>query len=143
MRATMALLVITLMAQLATQDAVAQTTPDQTPPPTSTPQSAPTPAPEATPAPTAASVPTQPPPGGPKARDFLGLDVFGADGQRIGKVVKAAELADGKAGDLEIRSPGFFGFFSNLYVVPADKAILKSGHVDLSVTSDQAKQWTK
>jgi hypothetical protein len=69
--------------------------------------------------------------------------VFGADGHRIGKVVKAAELADGKRGDLEIRSPGFFGFFSSLYVVPADKATLRSGRVDLSVTSGEAKQWMK
>ena len=125
MRATIALLAITLIAQIAILDAVAQTTTDQTPPPANAPPPVPTPAPEATPAPTAAPVPT--PPSGPKARDFQGLDVFGADGQRIGKVAKAGELADGKAGELEIRSPGFFGFFSRLYVVPAEKVTLKNG----------------
>jgi hypothetical protein len=54
-----------------------------------------------------------------------------------------AELAGGNPGNLEIHSRGFFGFFVSVYVVPADKATLKGGRVELSATTDQAKQWVK
>lgn len=139
MRTPMALLAIALAAGVGA-GALAQTTTDQPPAanPTPPPATAPTPAPAPAPA-----TPASPPPSGPKAREFQGLDVFGSDGKQIGKVVKAAELAGGKAGDLEIHSQGFFGFFASVYVVPADKATLKSGRVELSATSDQAKQWVK
>lgn len=135
MRAIVALLAITFAACVVGTGLQAQTTKDQPPAASqgSPPAAAPTPAPVATPT----------PPPGPKAKDFQGLDVFGSDGKQLGKVVKAAELTDGKAGDLEVHSSGFFGFFGSVYVVPADKATLKNGRVDLSMSSEQAKQLRK
>ena len=111
--------------------AVAQTTPtEQGSPPPSTPaptQSAPTPAPAP----------------GPKAKDLQGLDVFGSDAQQIGKVTKVETMPDGKVKGIEVHSSGFFGFFSKAYVVPAEKMNLKNGRVELSMTSEQAKQLVK
>ena len=97
--------------------------------------------PAATPAPAQPQPPTPPP--GPKASAFKGLDVFGSDGQQIGKVVTATEAPDGAAKEIEVRSSGFLGFFANVFMVPADKATIKGGRVELAATSDQAKQWRR
>lgn len=69
--------------------------------------------------------------------------MFGSDSQQIGKVVKAVDTPDGKVGDIEIHSSGFFGYFAKVYVVPAAKTTVKSGRVELSATSDEAKKWLK
>jgi len=114
-----------------TFNAVAQTTTTEQPQ-----------APPSSPAPTQI-VPAPTPPPGPKAKDLEGLDVFGSDAQRIGKVANVAVLPDGKIKDIEVQSSGFFGFFSKIYIVPAEKMHLKNGRVELSMTSEQAKQLVK
>jgi ribosomal 30S subunit maturation factor RimM len=90
-------------------------------------------------------VPGQPapprPPAGPGAKDFEGLDVFGSDGQQIGRVVKTSETPNGQVKNIEVHSSGFFGFFAKVFMVPADKATIKAGRVELAASSDQAKQW--
>jgi hypothetical protein len=78
-----------------------------------------------------------------KAKDLEGLDAFGSDGQQVGKVVKANVLSDGNVKDAEIRSSGFFGFFSTAYIVPADKLSVKGGRVAISLTSEEVKKLTK
>ena len=97
------------------------------------------------PAPSANTVtPTTPaPPPGPKAGDVKGLDVFGSDGQQVGRVVNATETPEGRVKDVEVHSRGFFGYFATAYFVPGDKVTVKGGRVELSVPSDQAKQWAK
>lgn len=76
-------------------------------------------------------------------KEIEGLDVFGSDGQQVGKVVKVNLVADGKVKDVEVQSRGFLGFFSKTYVVPAEKLNKKGGRVDLSMTSEQARQFAK
>jgi hypothetical protein len=93
--------------------------------------------PAATPANPVATVPAL------KATDLEGLDAFGSDGQQVGKVVKVNVQADGNVKDAEIRSSGFFGFFSSAYVVPADKLSVKGGRVAISLTSDEVEKLTK
>lgn len=92
------------------------------------------------PAPTPAPVTTVPT---LKAKDLEGLDAFGSDGQQVGKVVKANVLPDGNVKDAEIRSSGFFGFFSTTYIVPADKLSVKGGRVAISLTSEDVKKLAK
>jgi PRC-barrel domain len=79
----------------------------------------------------------------PSAKDLEGKDAFSSDSQQLGKVAKANTLADGNVKDIEIQSSGFLGFFSKTYVVPADKASVKGGRVEISMTSDQVKQLAK
>jgi hypothetical protein len=69
--------------------------------------------------------------------------VFTSDGQQLGTVTKANTLSDGNIKDIEVETAGFFGFFSTTYVVPVGKTALKGGRVDLSITSEQAKQLTR
>ena len=76
------------------------------------------------------------------AKDLEGVDVFGSDGQQIGKVTKVDE-ANGKVTSVEVKSPGLFGFFAKTYVVPAEKLNKKDGRVELTMTSDEAKQLAK
>ena len=99
--------------------------------------SAPTPSP-----PTASNIPS---PVSPAivAKDIQGLDVFGSDGQQVGKIAKVNVVADGYVKDVEVQSGGFLGFFSKTYVLPADKLNKKGGRVELSMTSEQAKQLIK
>ena len=73
------------------------------------------------------------------AKDLDGLDVFGSEGQQIGKVTKTEASPDGKVKDVEVQSKGFLGFFKKTYVVPADKLTKKGGRIDVSMTSDQVK----
>ena len=69
--------------------------------------------------------------------------MFGSEGQLVGKIAKVNVLPDGKIKDVEIQSHGFMGLFSKTYVVPSDKLNKKGGRVDLSMTSEQAKQEAK
>ena len=52
-------------------------------------------------------------------------------------------VADGNVKDVEVQSGGFLGFFSKTYIVPAEKLNKKGGRVELSMTSEQAKQLIK
>jgi hypothetical protein len=104
--------------------------------------------PAATPGPASAAAPAAP--ASPvttvptfKAKDLEGLDAFGSDGQQVGKVVKVNVLPDGNAKDAEIRSSGFFGFFSTAYIVPADKLSVKGGRAAISMTSEEVKKLAK
>ena len=83
-------------------------------------------------------------PGGPVliAKDIQGLDVFGSDGQQVGKIAKV-NVTDGTVKDVEVQSVGFLGFFSKTYLLPAEKLNKKGGRVELSMTSEQAKQFIK
>lgn len=76
-------------------------------------------------------------------KDIQGLDVFSSDGQQVGKVAKVNVISDGNVKDVEVQSGGFLGFFSKTYVVPVDKLNKKGGRVELSMTSEQAKQLIK
>lgn len=85
----------------------------------------------------------KPAPTTPSAKEFEGKDAFSSDSQQLGKVTKANAATDGNVKDVEIQSSGFFGFFSKTYVVPAEKASIKGGRVEVSMTSDQVKQLAK
>ena len=76
------------------------------------------------------------------AKDIQGLDVFGSDGQQVGKIAKV-NVADGAVRNVEVQSVGFLGFFSKTYLLPAEKLNKKGGRVELSMTSEQAKQFVK
>lgn len=95
------------------------------------------------PSPPAASTPPSPVIPAVSAKDIQGLDVFGSDGQQVGKVAKVNTVADGNVKDVEVQSGGFLGFFSKTYIVPAEKLNKKGGRVELSMTSEQAKQLIK
>lgn len=148
----LALLLALFLTTWDARDGVAQTTTTEqgstppsapaatpsTPGPAATPPGAP-PTTQSTPSPVATPVAAP----GPKAKDLEGRDVFGSDAQQIGKVTKVETMPDGKVKGIEVHSSGFFGFFSTAYVVPAEKINLKSGRVELSMTSEQAKQFVK
>ena len=76
------------------------------------------------------------------AKDIQGLDVFGSDGQQVGKIAKV-NVTDGAIRNVEVQSVGFLGFFSKTYLLPAEKLNKKGGRVELSMTSEQAKQFVK
>ncbi len=75
-------------------------------------------------------------------KDLMGLDVFGSEGQQIGKVSKV-NRTDGKLSSIVIQSKGFLGFFKKTYEVPADAIKTKAGRIDLSITSERAAQQKK
>jgi hypothetical protein len=109
---------------------------------TSAPAQSTTPAPS----PTAGAATSATPAAAPSplvASEIQGLDVFGRDGQQLGKVAKVNVVADGKVKDVEVQSGGFLGFFSKTYVVPGDQLSKKGGRVELSMTSEQAKQFAR
>jgi sporulation protein YlmC with PRC-barrel domain len=76
------------------------------------------------------------------AKDIQGLDVFGSDGQQVGKIAKV-NVTDGTVRNVEVQSVGFLGFFSKTYLLPAEKLNKKGGRVELSMTSEQARQFVK
>lgn len=100
-------------------------------------QSTPPQQPETT-APSATTPPASTPSLSPK--DLQGFDVFGSEGQQLGKVAKVNVAPDGKVKDVEVQSGGFLGFFKTTYIVPAEKLGKKAGRIELSMTSEQAKQ---
>jgi len=76
------------------------------------------------------------------AKDIQGLNVFGSDGQQVGKIAKV-NMTDGTVRNVEVQSVGFLGFFSKTYLLPAEKLNKKGGRVELSMPSEQAKQFVK
>jgi len=76
-------------------------------------------------------------------KELQGLDVFASGGQQLGTVTRVDTLPDGKVKDVELQSGGFLGMFKTTYVVPADKVAKKGSRIELSMTSDQAKQFAK
>ncbi|MGH6816756.1 MAG: PRC-barrel domain-containing protein [Hyphomicrobiaceae bacterium] len=107
----------------------AQTTPPSAPP-------APPPAVTA-PAPIAPASPML------TAKELEGLAVFGSEGQQLGKVAKVNVKPDGNVKDVEVHSSGFLGFFGKTYIVPVEKFNKKGGRIELSMTSEQAKQYVR
>jgi sporulation protein YlmC with PRC-barrel domain len=99
---------------------------------------APQPTPPSASTPSASSTPPAPPAPSLAPKDLQGLDVFGSEGQQLGKVAKVNVAADGKVKDVEVQSGGFLGFFKSTYVVPAEKLAKKAGRIELSMTSEQA-----
>jgi ABC-type transport system substrate-binding protein len=88
-----------LIPLLAVSSVLAQS-PTAQPPTAQQPQAvAPTPA-AAAPSPVTTVAPAL------TANDLDGVDVFGSDGQKIGKVAKVNALADGKVTNVEVQSPG-------------------------------------
>ena len=135
---------VTLMS-LMVAAAVAQTPAEQSKSATPSPTSAPT----AQSAPVQA-VPSSTPPAAPAVvvpslnpKELQGLDVFASGGQQLGTVTKVDTLPDGKVKDIELKSAGFLGMFKTTYLVPADKVAKKGSRIELSMTSDQAKQFVK
>jgi hypothetical protein len=76
-------------------------------------------------------------------KELQGLDAFASGGQQLGKVTKVDTLPDGKVKDVELQSSGFLGMFKTTYVVPVDKVAKKGSRIELSMTTDQAKQFIK
>lgn len=142
-RHTLAVAAPILLLAAATTLSLAQTEPSTSQPPAAT-----SPAPAAstppangaqTPVPPAATAQPASPAPALTAKDLEGLDVFGSEGQAVGKVAKV-NVADGKVQSVEVHSGGWFGFFKKTYVVPADKLNKKGGRIELSMTSEEAKQ---
>jgi sporulation protein YlmC with PRC-barrel domain len=98
--------------------------------------------PSASPSAASVAVAASPSPPVLVAKEIQGLDVFGSDGQQVGKIAKV-NVADGAVRDVEVQSGGFLGFFSKTYLLPADKLSKKGGRVELSMTSGQARQFIK
>jgi len=76
------------------------------------------------------------------AKDIQGLDVFGTDGRQVGKIAKV-NVNGGTIKDVEVQSAGFLGFFAKTYLLPAEKLSKKGGRVEVSMTSEQARQFIK
>jgi len=136
---------VTSLMSLMVVGAAAQTPADQSKAATASPASPP--AAQGAPAPAA---PSSTPPVTPVAtvpslnpKELQGLEVFATGGQQLGTVTKVSTLADGKVKDVELKSGGFLGMFKTTYVVPADKVAKKGSRIELSMTSDQAKQFVK
>lgn len=79
----------------------------------------------------------------PTAKVLEGAKAFTKDDEELGKVIKANAGADGRVTTLEIQSDGYWGFFKKSYVVPMDKAMLKFGRVELTMTNDEAEALAK
>lgn len=91
-----------------------------------------------------ATAPVASPPAAPvlAAHEIQGLDVFGSDGRQVGRIAKV-NVTGGAVKDVEVQSGGFLGFFSKTYLLPAEKLNKKGGRVELSMTSEQARQYIK
>jgi hypothetical protein len=76
------------------------------------------------------------------AKDIQGLDVFGTDGRQVGKIAKV-NVNGGTIKDVEVQSAGFLGFFAKTYLLPAEKLSKKGGRVEVSMTSEQVRQFIK
>jgi sporulation protein YlmC with PRC-barrel domain len=109
-----------------------------------------TPAPQATAAPAPAN--TAPPSAQPgstaasspvtltptlSAVDIQGLDVFGSEGQQVGRVTRVNQ-ADGAVKSIDVQSNGFFGFFKKTYEIPATAVKKNGAKIELSMTSSEA-----
>ncbi len=137
-----------LLTMMTAPELLAQTPPATSQPPapgdTSPAPAAPSPSGTDAQTPAAATQPAGAAPSAPAApaltaKDLEGLDVFGSEGQAVGKVAKV-NVVDGKVKSVEVQSGGWFGFFKKTYVVPVESLNKKGGRIELSMTSEQAKQ---
>lgn len=76
------------------------------------------------------------------AADIQGLDVFGSDGQQVGKVI-GVNQSDGAVKSIDVQSNGYFGFFKNTYEIPANAVKKNGAKLELSMSSGDATRVRK
>jgi sporulation protein YlmC with PRC-barrel domain len=119
----------------------AQQTPSQpTQPAPAVPHPGP-PGPKAEPGPEAAPVPPKAPAvrpsEAPAAQSLVGLNVFSADGTRVGEVRSVATGPKGEIVALHIRTGGFLGFGGRIVAIPEGKFIRSGQSIRLDLDSDE------
>jgi hypothetical protein len=73
----------------------------------------------------------------PASQNLIGLNVFSADGTRVGEV---RSVSTGPAGDviaLHIRTGGFLGFGGRIVAIPGGKFIRSGQSIRLDLDSDE------
>lgn len=93
------------------------------------------PRPEA--APPSSKTPAVKPSETPAAQDLVGLNVFSADGTRIGEVRAVNTGPSGDIVALHIRTGGFLGFGGRIVAIPQGKFIRSGQSIRLDLDSDQ------
>jgi hypothetical protein len=115
----------------------AQQTPVQ---PTQPAPAAPHPGAKAEPSPQAAPEPPKAPAvrpsEAPAAQSLVGLNVFSADGTRVGEVRSVATGPKGEIVALHIRTGGFLGFGGRIVAIPEGKFIRSGQSVRLDLDAD-------
>jgi sporulation protein YlmC with PRC-barrel domain len=88
-------------------------------------------------APPPSKAPAVKPSEAPAAQDLVGLNVFSADGTRIGEVRGVNTDPSGDIVALHIRTGGFLGFGGRIVAIPQGKFIRSGQSIRLDLDSDQ------
>lgn len=80
--------------------------------------------------------------GSPLPAALDGYEVFSSDGRKIGEVTRV-NMRAGNVHGVNVRSPGYWGYFRKTYALPAEHLRLRRGRLDLILTSDQIAQFAK
>jgi hypothetical protein len=72
----------------------------------------------------------------PAAQSLVGLNVFSADGTRVGEVRSVATGSKGEIVALHIRTGGFLGFGGRIVAIPEGKFIRSGQSVRLDLDAD-------
>ena len=76
-------------------------------------------------------------PAAPVAQDVVGLNVFSADGTRVGEVRSVNTGPSGDIVALHIRTGGFLGFGGRIVAIPQGKFIRSGQSIRLDLDSDE------
>jgi hypothetical protein len=71
---------------------------------------------------------------------LVGLEVFSADGQNLGKVTHAIAASDGKVSAIRIKVGGLLGIGGKTVAIPAGKFALSGKNIRLGMTSDEVNK---
>ena len=71
-----------------------------------------------------------------------GYEVFSSEGHKVGEVTRVIMRA-GNVHGVEVRSPGYWGYFKKTYVLPAAKLKLGRGRLDVAMTREELARNTK
>ncbi|MBO0765067.1 MAG: PRC-barrel domain-containing protein [Hyphomicrobiaceae bacterium] len=108
-------------------------TPSPAPPPTSPPKTEPGAGPATEPS-KGTAVPPSEAPAAPQR--LVGLNVFSADGTRVGEVRSVATGPGGEIVALHIRTGGFLGFGGRIVAIPEGKFIRSGQSIRLDLDAD-------
>ena len=74
--------------------------------------------------------------------DLDGYEVFSSEGHKVGEVTRV-NMRAGNVHGVEVRSPGYWGYFKKTYLLPASKLTLGRGRLDVAMTREELARTTK
>jgi PRC-barrel domain len=137
-----------VVSSAAALSAAAQTQPTapdtQTPAPAVKPEPAPTPpsSPAMKPSDATRSPATAPTPqaAAPAKNPMIGLNIFSADGNKLGSVQSVEAGSDGKVKAIRFKTGGFLGFGGKLVEIPEGKFTKSGDNLQLGLTADEVSK---